>query len=295
MPVLLLVLATLFWSGNYLVGERVVAALDPLSLTWLRWVLAALPLVLLAQVVERPDWRAVLRRWRLLLFLAVIGVALYPLLLYTALQHTSAVNASLIAATNPSVIVLGAVLIGHARAGGRTWAGVALGLVGVLLVLTGGDLGRLLTLRFNIGDLIMLGTVVGWTVYTLVGRRLDVPVLSATAVQAVMVVVVLAPFTLLSGPALPQDPPTWWGLLYIAAFPSVVSYICWNLAVPQVSAGTAGTSMNLVTVFVLLISALLGDPPTLVQLVGGALVIGGVVLATTARSGAPERGTPAAD
>lgn len=291
MPALvLLVLATLFWAGNYVVGERAVRAIDPLSLTWLRWVLAAVPLVVVADLVERPRWGQVLREWRSMLALAVIGVAGYPLLLYTALQHTSAVNASLINAANPALIVVAAVLLGQAVAGWRVWSGVGLGLLGVLAVLTRGDVGRLLTLSFNVGDLLMVGAIVAWTVYTLWVRRLRVPVLAATAVQVVLAVVVMTPFVAVSGLEVPTDGPTWWAVLFIAALPSVGAYVCWNLAVTKVSPGVAGASMNLVTVFVVVIAALLGTPPTLVQLVGGALVIGGVLLARpSARLAVTER------
>lgn len=279
----LLVLATLFWAGNYVVGEQVVASVGPLSLAWWRWALAAIPLLVLAQLLERPDWREVARRWRMLLLLGLIGVAGYPLLLYAALQFTSASSASIINAANPAVLVVAAVLLGQATATWRTWGGLALGLVGVLLVLTHGDLGRLLALRFNTGDLIMLLAVLAWTAYTLIGRRAGVPPLVSTAVQAALVVLVLTPFALVGGLDVPADPPTWAGVAYIAIGPSIGSYLCWNLAVPRVSPTVAGVSMNLVTVFTLVIAALLGDPPTLVQLIGGALVIGGVLLISPRR------------
>ena len=274
----LLVLATLFWAGNYLVGEQVVGVVDPLSLTWWRWVLSALPLVVLAQLLERPDWRAVARHWRSLLVYGVIGVAGYPLLLYAALQHTSAASASIINAANPAVIVVAAVLLGQAVARWDTWAGVGLGLVGVLLVLTRGDLDRLLALRFNLGDLLMLAAVLAWTAYTLLGRRLGVPPLASTAVQVVLTTLVLTPVTLVSGLAVPPDATSWWSVVYIVIGPSIGSYVCWNLAVSKVSPTVAGVSMNLVTVFTLALAALLGQPPTLVQLLGGALVITGVLV-----------------
>lgn len=285
-PVLLLALAALFWAGNYVVGEQVVRSLDPLSMTWLRWLPTVVPLVLLAHAIERPDWRAVGRRWRTLLVVGLVGAGGYPFLLYLALQHTSAVNASVINAVNPAAIVVAAVLLGQATAGPRAWAGVGLGLVGVLLVLTEGQLPRLLALRFNPGDLLMLGAVAAWTVYTLVGRRLALPPLASTAAQVALVTVALTPVVLAAGLQLPSDAPTWWGLVFIAVFPSVGSYVCWNWAVPRVSAGTAGTSMNLVTVFVVVIAVLLGTPPTAVQLAGGVLVIAGVLL-TTPRAARP--------
>jgi drug/metabolite transporter (DMT)-like permease len=281
--VLLLVLATLFWAGNYLVGEWVVDTVDPLSLTWLRWALAAGPLVLLAHLVERPRWPVLLGRWRVLLLVGLGGAAAYPLLLYAALERTSAVNASVINAANPAAIVVASVLLGQARAGWRSWAGVALGLVGVTLVLTEGDPARLLALRFNTGDLLMLGAVLAWTAYTLAGRRLGLPVLAATAVQVVLTTLALTPFVLYAGIRLPVDGTGWWAVAFIAAFPSLGAYLCWNLAVPRVTPGTAAASMNLVTVFTVAAATLLGRPPDPVQVVGGALVIGGVLLSTTER------------
>lgn len=294
-PVLLLALAALFWAGNYLVGEQVVRSLDPLSMTWLRWAPAVVPLLVLAHLVERPDWRTLLRRWRTLLAVGLVGLGAYPFLLYLALRHTSAVNASIVNAVNPAAIVVAAVLLGQARVARRGWLGVGLGLVGVLLVLTEGDLDRLLGLRLNPGDLLMLGAVAAWTVYTLAGRRLTLPPLAATAAQAALVTLALAPVVAVSGLQLPSESSTWWGLLYIVVFPSIGAYLCWNWAVPRVSPGTAATSMNLVTVFTVLISAVLGRPPTLVQLLGGVLVIGGMLLATprAARTGpAPGGGAP---
>ena len=283
---LLLVLATLFWAGNYLVAERAVETLDPLSLTWWRWALAAVPLLVVAQLVERPDWRRLMARWRILLLAGVLGVGGYGLLLYAALERTSAVNASIVNALNPAAIVVAAVLLGQATAGWRTWVGVGTGLVGVLLVLTRGDLGRVLALTFNSGDLIMLGAVAVWTAYTLIGRRLGLPVLAATAVQVVLTTIVLTPVALLAGLSVPPDRGSWGAVLFIVVFPSVGSYLCWNLAIGRVPAGVAGTSMNLVTVFTVAIAALLGQPPTGVQLLGGALVIGGVLLASRGGRGA---------
>lgn len=296
MPALaLLVLATLFWAGNYVVGEQVVATVGPLSLTWWRWVLSAVPLLVLAQLLERPDWRAVARRWRSVLLLGLLGVVAYPLFLYGALEHTSASSAAVINATNPAVIVVVAVLIGQATATWRTWAGTVFGLAGVLLVLTGGDADRLLALRFNTGDLIMLLAVAAWTAYTLLGRRAGLPPLASTAAQVLLSVLLLTPFTLEGGLDVPADPPTWVAVAYIVLGPSIGSYLCWNLAVSRVPPTVAGVSMNLVTVFTLLLAALLGQPPTAAQVAGGVLVIGGVLLASVRRGvRAPAPGAPGA-
>ena len=119
-------------------------------------------------------------------------------------------------------------------------------------------------------------------------RSISVSPLRRLPVAIAFVVVLLAPVSLAAGLQLPPDAPSWWALAFIVLGPSVGSYVCWNLAVTRVAPGTAGAAMNLVTVFVLVIAAILGTPPTPVQLLGGAMVIGGVLLAQQ-RSPAQDR------
>jgi drug/metabolite transporter (DMT)-like permease len=275
-----LVLATLFWSGNLAVGQAAVNTLTPLELTFWRWALAALPLVALAHFVERPDWRAVLGRWRVLLLLSVLGMCCYTLLLYTALQHTSALNASLITAANPALIVVMAIFILGEKPGALGWLGIALGLTGVLLVLTRGELGRVFSLTFNVGELLMLGAIAVWGFYTIISRRLELPAIAATAVQVVMATVLLAPAAAAAGARFPSTAAEGWSIAYIAAFPSLGAYLCWNLALKTTPPGTAGNYLNLIVVFTAAITVLTGIPVTLTQAIGGLLVITGVVLAS---------------
>lgn len=283
---LLLVIATALWGGNYIVGHYAVGSLSPLSLTWLRWALALIPLVVIAQVVERPNWLRVLRQWPRLLLMGVFGALGYPFLLYLALTHTTAVNASLINAANPALIVIFAALFLRRPAGWLGWSGIGVGLLGVLLILTDGHLGRLLALDLNTGDLVMLVAIVCWSAYAVLGTNLRLPLFSALAVQVLLALVVVTPFVLVHGVDVPQSAPVWWALIFIVVGPSVVSYLCWNAAVPRVSSTTLGASMNLVTVFTVAAAALLGELPTLVQLVGGSLVVGGVLLTVLRPRGA---------
>lgn len=279
---LYLVLATLFWSGNFVVGQAAVTSMTPVELTFWRWTIAALPLLALAQLVDRPDWRAVLRYWPTLLLLSFLGMGGYTLLLYTALQHTSALNASLITAANPAlIVVLAAVMLGD-RPGVLGWGGIGLGLAGVLLVLTGGDIQRLVRFSFNLGELLMLGAVAVWSFYTIIARRLPIPAISATAVQVAMATVVITPVAVATGAQLPQTAAGGWSLAYIAVFPSLGAYLLWNLALKTTAPGTAGNYLNLMVVFTAAITFLLGTAISVPQILGGLLVVGGVLL-TSAR------------
>ncbi|MCQ6271431.1 DMT family transporter [Pseudarthrobacter sp. R1] len=283
-----LILANLFWAGNFVVGQAAMKTMEPLQLTFWRWVLAAVPLLVLAHAVERPDWRAVLRRWPVLLLLSSLGMSGYTLLLYSALQHTSALNASLVTAANPALIMVLAVVLLLDRPRPLSWVGIGLGLLGVLLVLTGGELQRLLTFSINRGELLILGAITVWGLYTIIARRLSIPAITSTAVQVAMAAVVLSPLALVAGAGLPGTPSEGWSLAFIALFPSLGSYLLWNLALKRTTAANAGNYLNLIAVFTAVITVALGQPISVPQVLGGVLVISGVLL-TSAGGKAPQR------
>nr|WP_217509357.1 DMT family transporter [Pseudarthrobacter sp. C4D7] len=273
--------ATLFWAGNYVVGAAAVHSIDPLSLVFLRWAIALVPLLLIAQLVERPSWRAVLAAWPWLLALSVFGLLGYNLLLYFALEHTDAFNASLINAFNPALITLAAAVFLRERLTPLAVAGVVMALAGVLIVISGGDLGRLAAAGFGTGEILMVGAVVVWTAYTVIGRLAPrIPPITATAVQAALAVALLAPVHLASGGlAVPTAGSALASLLFIAIFPSVLSYVLWNRALTVLPAGGAGVFLNLITVFTAVLTMLAGQLHTAAQFVGGAIVVGGVMVA----------------
>ncbi|TPW75013.1 DMT family transporter [Schumannella soli] len=292
----LLVLATLFWAGNFVVGAAALDELDPVSLTWIRWLLAALPLLLIAQVVERPSWRQVARHWPKLLLLGALGLAGYPLTLYSALEFTSPLSASLINSANPALIVIIAAVFLRERVTPLTVVGILLGLGGVLLVISKGDPLALLAHGLNPGDAIMLLAITIWSIYTLLGRRLTaVPPITSTAVQALIVAVVGAPFALAHGVAWPVSGGGWLEVLFIVLFPSVGSYLLWNTATRRVSAAAASIYINLMVVFTALTGLLFGHPVSSVQLIGGVIVIGAVVLLALAGRRAAARAAVTAE
>lgn len=212
----------------------------------------------------------------------------YTLLLYSALGHTSALNASLVTAANPALITVLAVVLLRDRPRPLGWAGIALGLCGVLLVLTGGDLQRLLTFSINAGELLIVAAITVWGFYTITARRLSVPAITSTAVQVAMAAVVLVPFAMATGAGLPATASEGWSLAYIVLFPSLGSYLLWNLALKRTSAANAGNYLNLIAVFTAIITVVLGQPITVPQVLGGILVISGVLLTSTGGT-APQR------
>ncbi len=279
----LLSTATLFWGGHYALSFLALRSISPIGLTWWRWLISVIPLVVIAQIVERPQWREVPYHLPRLALLAGLGMIGYNLLLYYALHYTTGVGAAVVNAANPALMALLAAVLVKSVIRPRQWVGIAVSLVGVLVVVSGGSPAALVHLQFNTGQLLVLGAILVWSLYTIYGRVPGVGPITAIAVEAGIAVVVLTPFALAGRAWLPVHDPVALGVVfYVALFPSIGSYVCWNLGMRLVPPETAGIFLNLVTVFAAVIGAFLGQPPTLWDLLGGGIIIAGVVLTALA-------------
>lgn len=279
-----LVIATVFWSGNYLLGKVAVASMSPFSVVFLRWALALPLLLLFAHVIEHPDWRGILKHWRFLALQGTLGLFAYNFLLYEALQTSSPFGASLINAANPALIALAASVLLHEHIGWRGTIGIVFALVGVLVVLTHGNLLALFANSFGTGDLLMLGVIVVWTAYTMCARKgPSLPPITQVAAQAGIMVCAMAIMAPSIGVTAPHSVQAWGSLAFIAIFPSCGSYILWNHALTIVDSARAGVFLNLITVFTVLGSLIIGTTITLPQIVGGIIIMFGVVLTTLPR------------
>ena len=275
-----LVLANLFWAGNFVFGALAVRQLSPLELTWMRWLGAVPILALLAVVIDRPSPRAIVRDLPRQGVLALFGPIGFCLLSYEAMRHTTSLDAALVGAINPAIIAVCTAVLAGAMIAPRVAAGVVVSLVGVLLVVAKGDVSMLLGLRLGAGELFMLAAVVTWTVYTIAGRWARLPVVTASAVQAVLTTVVLTPAALVVGVHAPPDPALWADVAYVVLFPSVLAFTLWNLGVRGVGAARAGVTLNLIPVFTAVIGLAVGLGIDRWQLIGGSVVIAGVLLST---------------
>ncbi|MFM1651997.1 DMT family transporter [Brevibacillus sp. B_LB10_24] len=277
---LFLILANAFWAGNYIFGKFVAAEVSPIGITFARWLLALFLLFPLALWIEKPDWRQVKQAWLQLAVLGMTGAIGYNISLYAALQFTTATNAALVNALNPALIVLCSAFLLRERMAKVQLGGFLLSLFGVLFILTQGSLSRLLSTDYNTGDLLMLIAISSWTLYSLLIKRLaNIPPITATAVSSLIAVFLMLPFVF-SSPVLLQPIGTRSviGIVYMAVFPSVGSYLLWNFSLRTVSASQAGITLNLIPVFTALIGITIGEQVTVAQILGGLLVFAGVTL-----------------
>lgn len=276
---LFLILANLFWAGNYMFGKYVVTEMSPLQMTFLRWLLAVILLFPIAHWIERPSWKRVWKEWKILSIMSILGIIGYNYLLYESLHYTTPMNAALVNSINPALIVLFSSMILKEKITLKMTIGLTLSFFGVLLVLTNGHLRQIFHLQFNQGDLLMLIAILVWTFYSIIGRKMkDLPPISATAVSAFIGVLLLLPITLTQGIYLTLSREAAVGLFYMGTFPTVGSFIFWNIAVRQIGPSRAGIYLNLITVFTAILSLILGMTISLVQILGGIIVFLGVYL-----------------
>jgi drug/metabolite transporter (DMT)-like permease len=280
-----LALAALFWSGNFVVGRAVHGRIPPVGLAFWRWTVALAILVAVARRSLRAQWRTLLRSWRALLALGVLGVGNFNMFVYVGLQDTSATNALLLQSACPAFIVAIAAVAGAGRPAPRQVAGIVISLAGVVTILTRGTPAALAGFSFARGDLWVLAAVLSWAIYTLLLRRRPdgVEPLALLAALVAVGVAWIAPFHALElarGARMEVNGITVGSVLYVAIFASVLAYGLWNDGVGRLGASRAGVFLHLMPAFgSLLAVAFLGESFRWFHATGLALILAGVFLA----------------
>lgn len=283
-----LVLASLFWAGNALVARAVRDEIPPLSLSFWRWTLA---LSILLPFVAPTLWRERerIRRggWRLLV-LSAVGIGVYNVLLYQAAHSTEAINLTLVSTCLPLATFVGAGLLLRDWPARRAWYGLVVAAAGLVWLISRGELDRLLALRFNTGDLLMLLAVADWALYSVLLRRwaawVDLPSLPLLGLMILLCVPMLLPFylyELFTVGGFEVTPGNLGAIVYTAVCASLVAYFAWTHGVRVVGASKAALTSYLMPVFTALLGwLLLGEHLHSFHWVGAALIFSGLLLAT---------------
>lgn len=286
---LILAAANLLWAGNWVTGRALRVAFEPVALNFWRWVVAAAVLAPFALAGAAKKRALIGRHAGVLFLLAFTGVALFQCLVYLGLRSTSTVNAVLLNSSAPLFMLLCSWVIERESATSRQIAGVLISLVGILVILSRGELGNLLKLEFHAGDAWILLAMPVWGVYSVLLKRRPPGFqgLEFLFVIAVAGILMLAPFyafeALGSAPVLPARSAIG-GVLYIGIGASVFAFVFWNRGVSSVGANAAGFTLHLLPAFGTVLAIIfLGESFHLFHALGIATILTGVVLATYQR------------
>ena len=279
--IVLLTLCALFWAGNYIFGRMIAGELTPAWLSFFRWSFAAPILFVLAAKVEKPDWKIVAGKYKEIFLVSLTGFTGYNLALYTALQYTAATNAALITTFSPALMAVVSFFVLGERLSRFQLMGIAMSLIGVLVVLSHGDVNNLLSFSFNTGDLLMFVAVALWITYTMQVKKASVQPFTLTAFSALFAACTAFLLACIDGFDFSHvTVMSVYALIYIIIFPSVCAFVFWSVGVREVGASMAGIFLNLVPVFTAVAAVFTGDRLSFDQLLGGAFVLVGVGMMT---------------
>ena len=251
----MLVFATLFWAGNFIVGK--IAFIDnvpPFSLTFLRWLLVWLILVPFTYRELLKFKKIIIKNSPLFFFLGLTSVGLFNSFIYNALNFTQVINASLFNAVIPAAIILFSFLFRLDKTNKFQILGLVITIIGILIIITKLDPNILLTLNFNKGDLLMIGAVITWGIYSafLKKRKFEIPLLAFVHILCTFGLISLIPqflYEFLQGQTVTLNSNFMYSILYLAIFPSIGSYYCWAGAVSIIGANRAGIFLSLIPLF----------------------------------------------
>ena len=249
--------ASLFWSGNFIVGRlsSVEDLVSPLSLSFYRWVIALIiltPFCLKNALVDLP----LLKKQPGMVFLIILtGPTLFNTLTYIGLTATTVINSLLVISTTPMLIILLNKLIYKNQTNLFQMLGVILSLIGVSYVITKGNYQNIFDSKFYSGDLFILLAVISWALYSIFLKKNETGVsgFSFLYLSFVFTVILLLPVYLydviIQNNFIVFDHKTLLVIGYTGTLPSILSYICWNTGVALIGPNKSGPFLHLMPIF----------------------------------------------
>jgi drug/metabolite transporter (DMT)-like permease len=284
-PYLLLSITAACWAGNAVVGKLAAGHIAPVTLSFLRWSLAFLIILPFAWTHLVRDWAAIRSKFGLMILLSATGIGAFNTMQYWALEHTQAINTLLLQPTAPLFVAMWSLVLVGVRLTLAQAAGILLSLIGVLVIMLHGDLTTLKEIDFNRGDLIFVLALFIFGLYSvLMARRPAMHSLSFVGFTFGCGAACMIPLfihELATQPFMPMNVPNLLTLAYVALFPSIIAYLCFNRGVEIIGPNRAAPFFHLVPVFGTVMSIVfLGERPQLFHFIGFALVLTGVFVAS---------------
>lgn len=301
-PVTAMLMATLtvlFWASSIVVGRGLHAVIPPVGLTFWRSILAAAILLPFAWRHLRADAETFRRRWKMLALMAAAMWSVGSTSMFLGLNYTTAVNAGLVNAAEPAVIVLIAWLLYRDTVTPRQAFGIAVSFCGIAVLVLGGHdsaaLAKALAkaLAPRVGDLMVLLAVTSWSLYVVLFHRYGREMHPMTMVFSIMFfgALELLPFYLLETafirPVVP-DMPSIVTIVYLSVFASVLAVICWNRAILGMGHARTGLFIHLMPVFTIVLAMFFLDETLRLYHLGGMVLIATGLYLTTAEKSAAD-------
>lgn len=279
--ILLLIMATFFWAGNYICGRFLAPALPANLLNTIRWAISTLILWGLLSVNKRN--LPLFSKWKEFIVLGFLGVFAFSTLNYLGLRSINASQAGMISACIPIIILLFTPFLLKEKIAVKGWIGAVVSIIGVITLVQGKQASS--TENSLMGEIEILLSCLAWALYTILGkkygRETDPLTLTAGAAFYGTLFSALSCIGTVEPNMIHMNTGAWLAIIYVSTFASVIAYLAWNAGVKIVGAGRAAPFINLLPVWTVVLGILLlQEQVSGITFVGGVIVIIGAVLAS---------------
>ncbi|MBI3479613.1 MAG: DMT family transporter [Nitrosomonadales bacterium] len=278
---LLVTITTFFWGANFVLAAPVLANLPPMWAAAVRFLLGAALMFTIAGI-RRDDLLVLLRRHAAAyLLLGTVGITAFNLLFFYAMQSSSANNAALIMAINPLLTALLAAAFLGEKPTVRHWLALPIALLVVVVVISQGNMDKFASMDFSHGDLLLLAATLSWALYNVLSRRYMPPgsaIANTSWILAVGASLLLATALASDSHIHALDLKASIAMAIMVVGGTVLAYLFWGIGIARLGAARTSIFLNLVPVFAMLIGSFLGTLPSVAQVAGGFLVLGGVTI-----------------
>jgi len=282
-----LILATLFWSGNFIVGKAAsLFEIPPFTLNFYRWSFAWLILApfTLKEIIKKRDH--ILKNIKLILVLGITSITIFNSIVYYSLNFTQVISGVLMISTIPVMIIFFSWVFKIERTNVYQILGVIFSLLGVAVIVTKADFNILINLDFNKGDLWMVVAMFSWAMYSALLRKKNFD-LSQTSLLEVIIsagLILLLPAYLIEmylGFKLNINVPFVLTLSYVVLFPGLASFICWIKGIAIIGSNRSGIFLHLMPIFSTVLAILIFKEKFMnFHLFGAIFIIGGIFLSS---------------
>ena len=282
-----LILATLFWSGNFIVGKAAsLFEIPPFTLNFYRWTFAWLILApfTLREIFQKKNY--ILKNIKLILVLGITSITVFNSIVYYSLNFTQVISGVLMISTIPVMIIFFCWILKIEKTNFYQISGVIFSLLGVAVIVTKADLGKLLSLNFNKGDLWMVVAMFSWAMYSALLRKKKFDLTHISFLQTIITggLILLLPAYLIEialGYKLNVNLPFVLTLSYVVLFPGLASFFFWIKGISIIGSNRSGIFLHLMPIFSTVMAILIFNEKFMnFHLIGGTLIITGIVLSS---------------
>ncbi len=279
-----LILAALFWSGNFIVGKAAsFFEIPPFTLNFYRWTFAWLILApfTLKEIIKKKNY--IFENIKLIIILGITSITIFNSIVYYSLNFTQVISGVLMISTIPVMIIVFCWLFKIEKTNIYQILGVIFSLSGVFVIITKADLVVLLNLNFNKGDLWMVVAMFSWAMYSALLRKkkLEISQLSLlqTIISAGLIFLLPAYLTeLYLGYRANIHLPFVLTLTYVVLFPGLASFIFWIKGISIIGSNRAGIFLHLMPIFSTILAIIIFKEKFMIyHLIGAVLIITGII------------------